>query len=215
MTKRHRDSSSDESFGLSARGRYWWPLSRVCKNLLVENEAMDFESRLREITKFFQEEGIVCTLVGAFALRAYGLARATNDLDFMTASSARDRTVAFMEDLGYETLHVSTGYSNHLHPDSSYGRVDFVYADAETLEKIRAASETAVRIGDVDVPVPSAEHLIAMKILAMKNDPTRSLQEMADIQHLLGVSGVDRDRVQEYFEKWGLLDRYDEIQKLS
>jgi hypothetical protein len=46
----------------------------------------------------------------------------------------------------------------------------------------------------------------------MKNDPERSLQEMADIRFLLTLPGVDRDVVRERFERAGLADRYREIE---
>jgi hypothetical protein len=60
--------------------------------------------------------------------------------------------------------------------------------------------------------VPRPEHLAAMKVHAMKNDPERSLQEMADIRFLLTLPGVDRDAVRERFERAGLADRYREIE---
>jgi hypothetical protein len=53
-----------------------------------------------------------------------------------------------------------------------------------------------------------------MKVHAMKNDPLRTLRDLADVQHLLALPGVDRDRVRHYFEAAGLRDRYDELLRL-
>jgi hypothetical protein len=48
----------------------------------------------------------------------------------------------------------------------------------------------------------------------MKNDPSRTLQEMADIQFLLRLTDIDDQEVRGYFERSGLLDRYLEIKRL-
>lgn len=50
-----------------------------------------------------------------------------------------------------------------------------------------------------------------MKIHAMKNDPGRSFQEMADIRFLLQIEGVDEKEIQEYFERAGLRKKFDEL----
>ena len=63
------------------------------------------------------------------------------------------------------------------------------------------------------LPVPSPEHLIAMKVQAIKNDPTRALQDLADIQSLLTLSAVDEEQVRGYFLKHGLADRFEALQR--
>ncbi len=55
------------------------------------------------------------------------------------------------------------------------------------------------------------EHLIALKIFAMKNDPERSFREMADIQQLLSLAEIDVDEVKGYFEKYGQLEKFYEL----
>ena len=65
------------------------------------------------------------------------------------------------------------------------------------------------------IPVPRPEHLIAMKVVAMKNDPTRAYQDMADIRFLLSLPGVDRQEVRAQFTKHGLLERYLELEASS
>ena len=153
-------------------------------------------------------------MVGAFGLHAYGLARATSDLEFVTEAEAQAKVITFLESLGYETLHSSTGYSNHLHLDPSMGRVDLVYIRGETKTELFEAATDRLSLEGMTVPVPKPEHLAAMKVQAMKNDPERTLQEMADIHFLLGLPGVDEDEVKRYFEKQGLVEKFYEIKKL-
>ncbi len=174
---------------------------------------MDFTRVIDAITGFLKRENVPFALVGAFALHAYGLSRATSDLDFVTGSDVRERLVAFLESLGYETLHASSGYSNHLHPDAAMGRLDFIYVAGETSRRLFASPGTTLRLGGRELPVPRAEHLVAMKVHAMKNDPERVLQDMADIRVLLQVPGIDEDEVRGYFERAGMEDRYVEIKR--
>ena len=175
---------------------------------------MDFGKILSTLTTFFEREGFRYAAVGAFGLHAYGLTRATFDLDLATESEAQPKLVAFLESLGYEMLHRSPGYSNHLHPLPDLGRLDFVYVSRET-SRLLFSGGTMLRLGEHQVPVPRPEHLAAMKIHAMQNDPSRTLQEMADIQFLLRLPGIDEEEIRAYFERSGLLERYLEIKRLG
>jgi hypothetical protein len=129
-------------------------------------------------------------------------------------AEAQPRIVAFLESLGYETLHRSPGYSSHLHPLAALGRVDLVYLHGETSRRLFAACPMRP-LGTRQVPVPRPEHLIAMKIHAMASDQTRTLRDLADIQFLMSVPGIDEVEVRGYFEHAGLLDRYEEIRRLG
>jgi hypothetical protein len=176
---------------------------------------LDFARVFDVLTSFFEREGLQYATVGAFGLHAYGLTRATRDLDLVTEARGREQTVAFLESQGYETLHASAGYSNHLHADPALGRVDLVYVAGETSRQLFAGCAPKLSLAGRKLPVPRAEHLAAMKVQAMKNDPTRALQDLADIQALLGVPGVDAGEIRGYFVKAGLLGRYDELKRSS
>ncbi|MDX1500719.1 MAG: nucleotidyltransferase family protein [Thermoanaerobaculia bacterium] len=174
-------------------------------------QAMDLGAVLRRIAAHLEEEKQPFALVGALALAALGQPRATLDLDLLISADAQETVVELMESLGYETLHRSTGYSNHLHEDPAWGRVDFVYVRGATREKIFSTARRVAGPDGVPVLVPRPEHLAAMKILAVKNDPGRKHQELADIARLLELPGVDRDEVRGYFEEHDLGDLWHEI----
>lgn len=174
---------------------------------------MNFSKVIEAIAGFLHREKVRFALAGAFALHAYGLSRATSDVDFVTEASARQRLVNFLESLGYETLYSSPGYSNHLHAEAEMGRVDLIYVDGETANRLFDGAEMSFRLGGHELSVPRAEHLAAMKVHAMKNDPGRALQEMADILFLIQLEGVDEDEIREYFESAGLREKFDEIKR--
>ncbi len=174
---------------------------------------MNFGSVLTTITQWLAERGHRSAVIGGVALVSYGLPRTTLDLDFVVEAAAQEALIQFLEGLGYRTLHRSSGYSNHEHPDSSWGSVDILYVRGETSEKIFADTRSQVGPQGLEISVPKPEHLAALKVQAIKNDPARTYQDLADIRFLLQLPGVDRREVREYFERHGLEDRFDDIQK--
>ena len=172
---------------------------------------MNLKTILDHLLRFFQQEGIDYALIGAFALKAYGYSRATQDVDFLVRIEDQQKIIRHLESLGYETLYRSRGFSHHLHPLSRLGRIDFVYVAGDTADVLFSATRILLLLDEISIPVVKLEHLIALKVYAMQNDPDRTFQEMADIQHLMRVPGIDRDEVRGYFAKFGQLEKYDEL----
>jgi len=173
---------------------------------------VDFAAVLDKLRAFLDDHECPYGLVGGLAMAGYGLPRTTLDLDLVVDGSCQDEVVRYMEELGYETLHRSAGYSNHSHRDRARGDVDFVYVRGETAEKLFAELRHVAGPGGRTVPVPRPEHLAAMKVLAMKNDPTRTFQELADVRHLIVSAGADRAEVRAHFVRHGLEDSYRELE---
>ena len=178
------------------------------------NNFMNFEAVIGELVPFLTREKCRFALAGAFALHVYGLSRATGDVDFIMDTACRKKVIGFLEGLGYETIYHSKGYSNHVHSLSSMGRLDFIYVEGKTADKLFSQTVDGLSIGKWSIPVPSAEHLIALKVLAMKNDPSRTFREMADIQFLMNLPGVNQEDVKRYFDQFGMIERYNEIKKI-
>ena len=167
---------------------------------------MELERVLKAIGGWLDSRGWPHAVAGAVAMAAHGVARATLDLDLVVHSEAQKALVEMMEELGYETLYRSEGYSNHLHPDPEMGRVDFIYIDGATATKVFGA-RTQIR----GLWAPKVEHLIAMKVHAIRNNPGRRLRDLADIQALAGLEGVDEQEVRLLFEKAGMLQDWNEL----
>lgn len=173
--------------------------------------SMDLPGVLRSLACLLEERGIRFALIGGLGLHAYGLRRATFDVDLLVDGEAQAEVVAMLEDLGYQTLNLSRGYSNHLHAESSRGRVDCVWVRGATREEIFAGCSRYEVFSGFGVPVPRPEHLAALKIHAMSNDPQRTRQEMVDLRFLLDLPETDRAAVREQFEKRDLLEEYREL----
>ncbi len=60
--------------------------------------------------------------------------------------------------------------------------------------------------------VPKPEHLAAMKVVAMKNDPSRVFK-ISPTCASMELPGVDREEIRGYFAKHGLTSRFHELEK--
>jgi hypothetical protein len=172
---------------------------------------LDFSTVLGVVSDFLEERGFRYAVIGGVALATYVLHRTTLDLDLVVDSSAQDDLIRFLEAHGYQTRHRSTGYSNHSHPDPRWGNLDFVYIGGETSRSLFAALRTLAGPREIMIPLPKPEHLAALKVLAMKNEPDRTFQDMADIRFLMNLPGVDRREIKRHFERHGLGSKFDEL----
>ena len=171
---------------------------------------MTLKSQFKILVEFFNHENLDYAVVGAFALYAYGYTRATRDVDFITRIEYQDKIVAYLESLGFETLNRSEGFSNHLNSVGAV-RVDFVYVGGETADIIFKSTKNKTIFENFKLPVVSPEHLVALKLFAIHNDPSRKYKEFADIKEILRLTSVDNDSIRRYFKKYNLEEYYDEI----
>jgi hypothetical protein len=173
---------------------------------------LEFARVIALVRGFLIDRKIHHALAGGLALAAYGLPRTTFDLDLVVDGDWQQELIDFLEAAGFGTLFRSVGYSNHLHNDPSLGRVDVIYVRGGTREKIFSEARLMPGPGGSIVPVARPEHLAAMKVQAMKNDPSRAFGDMADIGFLLRLPGVDRGEIAAYFDKHGMGDRFRELE---
>jgi hypothetical protein len=173
---------------------------------------VDFGKVLSGTGQFLDAQGARWGVVGGVALHAWGFTRATVDLDLVVEEAAQGALLRFLDLLGYERLHVSAGYSNHLHALAGMGRLDFVYVDPKTAERLFGQAVRREILPGLQALVPRPEHLIAMKVHAMSNDPGRTLRDLPDLQFLLGLPGVDREQMRLLFRHRGLEVRFAELE---
>jgi predicted nucleotidyltransferase len=171
---------------------------------------MSLKAIFEALAEFFKREKIEYGIIGAFALYSYGYVRATRDIDFLTRIEFKNKVIGYLESLGFETTFSSEAFSNHVHPVGAV-RVDIMYVEAETAETIFNAVENRLVSKDLKLPVVSPEHLIAMKLFAIQNNPERKFKDLADIKEILEHTTCKMELVREYFKKYGQESYYDEI----
>ncbi|MEK7397025.1 MAG: hypothetical protein AAB116_08820 [Candidatus Poribacteria bacterium] len=171
---------------------------------------MTIKEQFKLLTIFFERENLDYAVIGAFALYAYGYTRTTKDVDFITRIEYQKRIIEYLESLGFKTLNCSEGFSNHLHPLGGI-RVDLVYVSGETANIIFEATKKKLILENLELPVVNLEHLIAMKLFAIQNEPGRKYKELADIKEIFQITNLDRDTIQVLFKKYKMEEYYNEI----
>jgi hypothetical protein len=170
---------------------------------------VSLKQTFKAVSGFFTREHIEYAVIGAFALYGYGYVRATRDIDFIIRLKDKRKAIVFLESIGFETLHASDSFSNHLHPVGST-RVDLMFAEGSTADAIFSACENKLVLDDVPVPVVSAEHLIAMKLFSAHNNPDRLFKDLGDVRELIVRSGISPLLIKKHFVKYGMEKYFDD-----
>ncbi|MGA7990680.1 MAG: nucleotidyl transferase AbiEii/AbiGii toxin family protein [Thermoanaerobaculia bacterium] len=167
---------------------------------------MDLRRVLAVVNSACEATGARWAVIGGVAMNAYGHARTTFDFDVASEDRHREEILQRLQDEGFRLLNDVPAFSNLLHPDLDLGRLDFLWLDEKTGERVFGESRALPIGGSIPIPVASPEHLVAMKVQAVTSRPTRIFRDGADLQFLLEVPGIDDNRVREFFESAGLLE---------
>lgn len=166
---------------------------------------------LRLVEEACSGAGTRWAVVGGLAMNAYGYARTTLDFDVAAEEKARGRLVELLGGSGFRVLNDVEGFTNLLHADPELGRLDVMWLNGTTAERVFSGVRRLGREGEPIVPVPAPEHLVAMKVRSIQARPTRVFRDGADLQHLLALPGLDHNEVRGYFDRAGLRDLYDRL----
>ena len=175
---------------------------------------MDAARLLRLLAGHLSGPDVPWAVAGGFALNALGYARFTRDLDVLVDEAGRVPLLEGLVDDGFEVLFASEGFANLLHTDAALGRLDLLFVEGETSRRIFGGCRQVPGPGSVPVLVPRPEHLVAMKVAAIANDPGRGLRDLADVLFLLRLPGIDDNEVRGYFERRGLIETWEQLQRL-
>lgn len=154
-------------------------------------------------------------IIGGLAVNHYGYSRDTADLDFFVSQSQRADWVDTLADFGYMSYHDGGNFIQFNAPNNSAWPVDLMLVQEKTFAPILEASLAAEFFG-VKSRVPSLEHLIALKLHALKNTRMhRFLKDFLDVENLIRINRVDikSDKVRKLFDKYGTEDLYEKISR--
>lgn len=174
---------------------------------------MDAERLLGLVEAACQEVRTRWAVIGGMAMNAYGHARTTMDFDIAAEDSSRNALLSRLAAEGFEILNDVEGFSNLLHADSALGRLDVLWLDGTTANRLFARLRHLPGPGGRDVPVPAPEHLVAMKVRSIQSQPTRVFRDGADLEHLLRIPDLDDNESRGFFKRAGLLDLYDRLRR--
>ena len=168
------------------------------------------------ISQAAREQALECLLIGGHAVNATGDRRQTRDVDLVVCEAERKRWEALLSSMDYKLFNDGGAFLQFSPPDPAQWPIDLMLVNERTFSGLRDRARRVNLGGQHDVLAPSLEHLIAMKLHAMKQgDPARRLRDLLDIITLVRQGRVDvgGDDFKQLCERYGSLETHAEIVK--
>ncbi len=138
-----------------------------------------------------RQAGVSCILIGGFAVNHYKVARQTADVDFLITKEDFNKITNVLEKAGYKQILLQENFVQLGSSQPSLMDVDFMFIERETFEKILRDGEQ-IKIAGKTFTVPSLNHLIALKLHAIKYNPKiRLSRDLPDIINLIRINKVN------------------------
>ena len=153
--------------------------------------------------------------IGGLAVNHFGFSRETADLDFFISQDDREGWLKTLSDFGYASYHDGGNFIQYAAPDQNAWPVDLMLVQEKTFAPIFAASLEADIFG-VKTRVPMLEHLIALKLHALKNTRMRRfLKDFLDVENLIQINRLDikSQKIRGLFDKYGTKDLYEKVSR--
>lgn len=154
------------------------------------NIIMDYANAFHIVAGAAKESSIPCVLVGGFAINFYKVTRNTLDIDFLITKEDFKKIENALRETGYKeefATDVAIRFSNR--KDSL--DVDFMIVDEATRGQILVDGKEVELVGEKFV-VPSLDHLLALKIHAIKHgQKRRAWKDLPDVMNLVEMNDID------------------------
>ncbi len=151
---------------------------------------MKSKSIFELIHEVLEKNKVPAVLIGGFAVNAHKYSRQTVDIDFLITDEDYDRIAADFKNMGFGEVDRQKLCARLQAPFPHSWKVDIVFADKDTTEKIMKEGKE-VKISGVIFKIPSLPHLIALKLHAIKQEPRRELKDLQDIVELIRNNKMD------------------------
>jgi len=164
---------------------------------------IDLRKTLLDASAALKKVGVPHALIGGFAMASYGHHRTTIDVDFLADGNRRDLIKEALLKQGFKLTHESSEVLQFSGP----GLLDILLASRPLSQEML---KYAIQNSNLGVYVVRPEDIIGLKIQAYKNDPSRELQDKADIQKLLTLPQIDLTLVKKYadlFDEWTTIEK--------
>jgi hypothetical protein len=156
---------------------------------------------LRALDTLLKKSGIRYCLIGGMAVNVHSSPRGTEDIDVLVerlppGEITKDKT--FMRSLGFYPTQSRTG--SVLVIDHNDGFVECLLADT-ALKKHAIDHSRLHSVMGQSIRVATAEDVVALKIVAIENNPSRRSDDAQDIAVLFAASKLSAKHVIEFLTK--------------
>ena len=167
-------------------------------------ETLDKETRKRNL-RFL--------VIGGLAVTLHGYSRDTADLDLLISAPQREPWLGLFSELGYAVYKDAGVFIQLSPPKQGAWPVDLMLVQEGTFATMFAAGHEEDLYGTRS-RIPSLEHLIALKLHALKNGRfERFLKDFLDTENLIRISRLDikSENMRQLFTRYGTMELYDKI----
>jgi predicted nucleotidyltransferase len=156
-------------------------------------------------------------VIGGHAVAAHGFSRTTGDLDLLVSRSDSEKWKPFLQFLGYGEFHDGGNFLQFESASADEWDIDLMLTDEQTFTRMFSETRPS-QIAGGNVQIPVLEHLLALKLHALKNSHTRRfLKDFEDVCNLVQANKIDM-RSAEFKElvlKFGNEDLYEKLLRLA
>lgn len=174
---------------------------------------MNYDNIFKLISESTKNADARCILIGGFALNSYKVTRQTLDVDFLITKEDFNKLIPILEKDGYTLDYNQEVFARLKNNELGIFDIDFMFVEKETFEKIcKEAKE--IKIANQKYIVPSLNHLIALKLHAIKYNPkVREYKDLPDIINLIRINEVDymENNFHQLCLKYGTEELYQKI----
>ncbi len=146
---------------------------------------------LKILADLSETEGLRFLVVGGHAMIAHGSTRITGDIDVSIIETDLARWCHALAKAGYTIVHQTDAFVQFRPPSRGQYPIDLMIVDAQTFEKMWRESVGGQSSG-TPIQIPHPEHLIGMKIHALKYGARhRHAKDLGDVIHLMRRFRID------------------------
>ncbi len=125
---------------------------------------------LKNLATLAKERCLQFLLIGGHAVILMGVPRFTRDVDLLIPDFQKKEWEEILKKLGYTKIHQTDAFVQFVHASiTDAPPVDFMVVDRSTWEKLHKEAICYKVEGDLELPLPAAVHLVAMKLHALSS----------------------------------------------
>ncbi|MBW2198779.1 MAG: hypothetical protein JRF58_13260 [Deltaproteobacteria bacterium] len=176
---------------------------------------------LEIIARNLNQNKIPFAVIGAIALGLYGFPRFTSDIDLITESRLWPKLDSIMEKLGYSCYQKTDAFAQFESELGAMGYIDFMFVN--TPDGLNILNRSIVVEDELlgKIPVVQPTDYIILKLMAIANNPDRSIKDEADLSAFIQLyqnrllpdffEPLNRARIYLFADRFGqkkLIDKY-------
>ena len=169
----------------------------------------------QNVERSARDRGLTFVVIGGLAVIEHGYSRLTTDFDLLVSREQKEHWHGLLVDLGYELTHERETFRQYTVRAGTGWPVDLMLVNQDTFTPMLSAAKMSV-IQGANLPLAALEHLLALKLHALKHSHLRRfLKDFQDVVQLVSINKIDLNspHIRDLFLKYGNSDLYDKIRR--